>query len=106
MSIEDRDVLITGDLATNEATLTVQFGKKWRCISCSCSRMSLWMVSFRVFFAATWLLLLASASVGLAADYKPGSLRKPADLPASRLRAQIEKLPMQAQARAVAWLGN
>src|SRR5687768_5004524 len=39
-------------------------------------------------------------------EFPPGAVRAIGDLPLSRLRTQIERLPAAGQARAVAWLGN
>lgn len=39
-------------------------------------------------------------------EFPPGSVRRVQDLPPSRLRTQIERLPAQVRDRAVAWLGN
>ncbi len=39
-------------------------------------------------------------------EFRPGTVRQIADLPAGRLRTQIERLPGPARDRAVAWLGS
>ena len=39
-------------------------------------------------------------------EFKPGALQRVEDLPASRLRTQLERLPDGAKQRAVAWLAN
>src|SRR5687768_16589361 len=39
-------------------------------------------------------------------EFPPGVARQPNDLPQSRLRAQIERLPAVARDRAMAWLAN
>ena len=39
-------------------------------------------------------------------EFRPGSIRRTEDLPAGRLRTQIERLPAAARDRAVAWLGD
>src|SRR5262245_57159787 len=41
-----------------------------------------------------------------AREFPPGAARLPGDLPPSRLRAQIERLPGPAANRAMAWLSN
>src|SRR6185436_17474058 len=55
------------------------------------------------------LILLAAAGagaqpVGRGREFPPGSLNRIQELPAGRFRARIERLPLQAQQRALAWL--
>lgn len=65
----------------------------------------------KVFLAlgvSAWMLSAAHAPAQPAAprEFAVGSVRRVEDLPASRLRTQIERLPADARDRAVAWLGN
>ena len=39
-------------------------------------------------------------------EFPPGSVRRVEDLPPSRLRTEVERLPVQIRDRAVAWLGS
>ncbi|HUS36578.1 MAG TPA: Ig-like domain-containing protein, partial [Verrucomicrobiae bacterium] len=48
----------------------------------------------------------AAQQAGNQGEFRPGAVRTTGDLPLSRLRTQIERLPADAQARALAWLGN
>src|SRR5882672_2912984 len=65
--------------------------------------------------AAAYLMVLLGLSVTVAfgqqkslqrRQFPPGAVRRIEDMPTSRLRAQIERLPVQARDRAVASLGN
>src|SRR5947208_2233238 len=59
-------------------------------------------------FVLNWNMAVPSrAQVGSAhKEFRPGSVHAPQDLPLSRLRSQIERLPAPAQNRAIAWLAN
>ena len=59
----------------------------------------------------TALSVIVAAAVGQQQpaprrEFPPGALRRIEDLPGGRLRTQIERLPVEARDRAVAWLGN
>lgn len=63
--------------------------------------------------AISGVIVLASATVrtGIAqelrgGEFARGALQRIDDLPQSRLRDQINQLPLEARQRAVAWLGN
>jgi hypothetical protein len=64
--------------------------------------------SLSLFTGCLMLLSGAVSSFGQqgARDFPKGSVRRTEDLPPGRLRTQIERLPVQARDRAVAWLGN
>jgi hypothetical protein len=60
---------------------------------------------------ATAILVSLTAASGWAQSppppqFAPGAIRRSEDLPAGRLRSQLERLPGPARDRAVAWLGS
>jgi hypothetical protein len=63
-------------------------------------------VSLFGLLAGPLLPLSLGQQAGGRKEFPPGQIRRSADLPASRLRDQIERLPAPARERAVAWLAN
>lgn len=67
-------------------------------------------IEFRASLVIAMFVALASSAWGQTApsvrQFPRGTIKTLADVPQSRLRTQIERLPGQARNRAVAWLGN
>src|SRR3954466_11106345 len=61
-----------------------------------------------IVFVSIWNTASSSRAQNFpnAKEFRPGALRKVEDLPQSRLRGQLERLPAPARDRAVAWLAN
>jgi hypothetical protein len=59
-------------------------------------------------FVLNWNMAVPSRAQVVPAhhEFRPGTVHTAQDLPLSRLRSQIERLPAPAQNRAVAWLAN
>jgi hypothetical protein len=74
-------------------------------MACRCIGLSLILKSFVVAFAAGAIVAQAQPFGGRH-EFRPGTISRVEDVPASRLRTQLDRLPAAARARAAAWLGN